>query len=125
MPNVNYPREFLRGISNKDQINEKGVPVSQLFSFEHVDKDGDPNELKESINWHDNRGAIQELLNRKKDEGFQFKEGVAIFNRAKLDKNQRFYQDDFHYERKIENGNVFHGNLVIKKNLEYPKKIFN
>ncbi len=114
-----YPKEFLRGISNKDFI-ENGHVLYTAFQFDDTGRDDGNREA--SINWLDDDGAITMALSQKKENGkFQFPGGVA---RIDLDFAKmilhNFAQIGFSYERAPLENNKYHGNLLVANSL--PKQ---
>ena len=111
-----YPKEFLRGIANKDFIDNGHV----LFSAFQFDDTGRVDENREaSINWLDDDGAISLALNQRKENGkLQFTGGVARINLdyAKLILHN-FSQEGFTYERAPLENNKYHGNLLLDNSL--------
>ena len=111
-----YPKEFLRGIANKDFIDNGHV----LFSAFQFDDTGRVDENREaSINWLDDDGAISLALNQRKENGkLQFIGGVARINLdyAKLILHN-FSQEGFTYERAPLENNKYHGNLLLDNSL--------
>lgn len=111
-----YPKEFLRGISNKDFI-QNGYVLASAFQFD--DQGRDDNKSEASINWLDDDGAIDVALKQRKDNGkLQFPAGLA-----KVDLEQvklvlvSFPEDFFSYERAPIDGNQYHGNLLMNSTL--------
>ena len=117
---VEYPDELIRGIST-DKFLSHGHPTKELFSkFE--ERDDDFGEL--SITWYDNEEAMEITLNQIKDGNIQFKEGVAVICRHKLDIccKHPLTEECLHYERKPTEDNKYHGNLLLKKSTPKSKK---
>ena len=117
---MKFPDRLIRGISNISDVDvDECVVMSGAFSFKDVAREDSYKEL--SINWLDNHGAIREANNKKKDNGeIQFKAGIALLNRKKIDYILRDHieQKRFNYERKPIEGNEYHGNLLIKSTVK-------
>ena len=123
---MNYPEKLLRGIPNKNDIDEEGNPSSHLFQFS--ERCGVPQRedgfREESINWYDNEGALKQLLTQKKDDGsLQFRVGAAVLFRSDIDQIKKFsvVKQRLDYERRVIPENEYHGNLLLKK--DTPKSI--
>lgn len=116
---MNYPDEFIRGISSKDFMDEEGYPNALIFNkFDpNPERDDDYNEV--SINWYDCEEALKILLNQKKENGeLQFKWGCAILPTSDLDKlcKKPQFSAYLSFERRVVPGNTYHGNILVKKN---------
>jgi len=68
-----------------------------------------------SINWDDDKKAIEFTFNQKKNEGaLKYEGGVATLPRRELDKIRKLYGPmQFNYERERRPGNKYHGNLLL------------
>lgn len=111
-----YPKEFLRGISNKDYV-ENGHVLYAAFQFD--EKGRQDRNLEASINWLDDDGAISLAINQRKENGkIQFPGGVARIDLefAKMILHN-FSQTGFSYERKPLENNKYHGNLLLLNSL--------
>lgn len=111
-----YPQEFLRGISNKDFI-DNGHVLYTAFQFDDTGRNDGNREA--SINWLDDDGAIELALNQRKDNGkIQFLGGVARID-LKFAKMilHNFSQEGFSYERAPLETNRYHGNLLLANSL--------
>ena len=118
---IDYPSELIRGVANRDFLDNEGRASALLFQFEDTDRlDGF---LESSICWLDNNDAlIITMGQRRKDDAtaYQFKIGVAVLSRAKLDNviKSPNAKDAISYERRPTEGNPYHGNILIKSNIE-------
>ena len=121
MDEKEYPKEFLRGISNKDFI-QNGYVLATAFQFE--DQGRVDNKTEASINWLDDDGAIIIALAQKKDNGkLQFPAGIAKLNLENVKLVLRsFSEEEFSYERAPVEGNQYHGNLLLKSTISRPVK---
>jgi len=116
-----YPKEFLRGIANKEFI-DNGHVLYSAFQFDDTGRDDGNREA--SINWLDDEGAITLTLNQRKDNGkLQFTGGVARIdlNYAKMILHN-FSQVGFSYERAPLEINKYHGNLLLDNSLSKQTK---
>ncbi len=117
---MGFPNLFIRGISNKQDLDEESIVLSGAFDFQEVSREDEyGNEL--SINWIDDDGAIDEAKNKEKENGeLQFKAGLAILNRTKIDLffHDHIEQNRFNYERDALPNNKYHGNLLINKSVK-------
>ena len=78
-----------------------------------------------SINWMDDEYAIDFTLKQTKDSGeLKFKAGIAILPRSELDRIKKNYKfmGNFDYERKAEDGNDYHGNLLLNEKISNYKR---
>lgn len=120
-----YPEELIRGIPNQQQfLDEENNPTANLFYFERDNPSRDDGYKEESICWRDDEGAVSILLNQRKEDGsLQFKAGLAIIPRLEIDrlKRNQAVKERLDYERREVDGNKYHGNLLLKK--EVPGKI--
>lgn len=122
---MNYPKELIRGIANSSYLEEDGYPSFRLFNEfdENPVRDDDYEEV--SINWYDEDKAFEQILERKKENGeFQFKKGCAILSTSELDRlcNKPRTNGLLSYERRIVNGNIYHGNILLKRGTPKPKR---
>jgi hypothetical protein len=113
-----YSNEFLRGISSTDYVSN-GQVLYTAFKFDVI-PDRNDHMLESSINWLDDDGAIEEVLNQRKDNGkIQFSAGAAKLN---LDTVKLFFtnipKDAFSYERAVVPGNAYHGNLLLSESCD-------
>lgn len=116
MTDVLYPKEFLRGIPNKDFI-DNGHVLYTAFQFDDTGREDGNREA--SINWLDDQEAINTALNQRKDNGkLQFPYGVAKIDLefAKIILHN-FSQVSFSYERAPLDNNKYHGNLLLANSL--------
>jgi len=121
-----FPDKLLRGISDPKVIGEYGIVTAQLFQFSNDTR----NDLflEESINWEDDDGSLECLKNQKKKDSdqLQFKEGIAVLERNKIDELLRRFNimtKLLSYERKAIEDNKYHGNLLMLKTLEKNVKV--
>ena len=122
---MSFPEEFLRGITQKEQIDDDGYARTSVFIFHERNnqESREDNNLEKSINWRDDEGADKLLFNQRKDDGkLQFIIGAALASRKKLDSviRSKVVKGTLSYERKKIPGNPYHGNLLMSK--EIPKK---
>lgn len=116
-----FPDKLIRGISNPDFISKEGRPTLAMFQFDENNLRTD-NYVEASINWLDNEGAITQILYAKKDgtDSPQFRVGYAIMSKEMLDlvKKTPMYLGYIDYERRIVDGNDYHGNLLVMSGLD-------
>lgn len=116
MDKEKYPKEFLRGISSKDFL-DNGHVLYTAFQFDDTGRQDGNREA--SINWLDDDGAISLALDQRKDNGkYQFPGGVARIDLefAKMILHN-FSQEGFSYERAPLDNNIYHGNLLLSNSL--------
>lgn len=117
---MDYPRTCIRGIPNSSYM-EDDFPNADLFKQfdENPERTDDFNEI--SISWEDDDKAIQTIMEQKKNasDQFQFKIGCAIISKYELDRLCRKPQiiGKLSYERREVEGNKYHGNILLKKNV--------
>ena len=132
MTEVEYPDEFIRGVSrdNAEFITEEGYVTQAAFAFDDYDaaSRNDDGFRELSINWLDDDGAIELLLDQmnQRKGGPQFQGGYVRMSLYTL-LSLRAYISKGHlsYERRPvsadeENGiieNPYHGNLLMWKDL--------
>lgn len=117
-----YPEKLIRGISDPQHIGDDWISASVFYFNKMIagKKNNTPSERgddwwEESINWYDDDESIELLLKQRKENGkIQFKPGAAILTRKKIDlvRKQAMLFEMYNYERKVENGNIYHGNLI-------------
>jgi hypothetical protein len=118
-----YPDYLIRGIPNRDFLDEDGLPSAKLFHFNKPESVRLPGYREESINWYDDEEAINHTFNqRKDDDSLQFKTGIAILARSELDKvkNNPNVRERFNYERYRLPTNQYHGNILLKTDAPKP-----
>jgi hypothetical protein len=117
---MNYPNELIRGITNKDYLDEDGRASTAMFQFDENEERTD-DFMEVSINWNDDDGALNHILNQcKKDTSeYQFKIGAAFISKQMLDQvlNSFNYRGRLSYERHPLHNNTYHGNLLMQKNM--------
>jgi hypothetical protein len=112
---MSYPVSFLRGISDSNHITPNGDVSGAAFYFD--DKHHNDEWCEQSINWEDDDGALEILLNQKKDDNTpQFKVGAFRGPLEGLDYIKSLTKGVFSYERKQLPNNVYHGNILLKRN---------
>jgi len=118
-----YPDNCIKGIPNANCLLDDGAIASlTLFAF-HGDRSRSDGWIEESINWMDDEHAIDATLAQTKDGDFQLKVGVALIPRSELDKlKKRTGTGSFDYERARLPDNDYHGNLLLKEDVEKTLK---
>jgi hypothetical protein len=122
---MDYPIELIRGIPNNTYL-ENGYPNTRLFNECDVNPGREDDYYETSINWKDEDQALMLIFDRKRDNGeYQFKVGGAILSTFELDRLCKKPQIKglLSYERRIVEGNIYHGNILFKK--ETPKSMRN
>lgn len=109
-------------------INEFGGVSIAIFPFnKESEKEESKGWCEESINWYDNEDAVKILMNERKRDSdeIRYKEGVAVFCREDLDRIilRQNILEKLKYERDQVEGNDYHGNLLLSKEMESPGKI--
>lgn len=119
---INYPKNCIKGISKNDDVGKDGHVGSHVFYFDakHARNDG---WIEQSINWEDDNFARTLTLKQKKEDGrLQFRGGIAILPRLAIDRLGRLPMINglISYERRPFGHNQYHGNLLLKANVEKP-----
>jgi len=126
---LNYPDELIRGIANRDYIDNEERASASMFQFDDSIRLDGFQEL--SINWYDDENALKQTLNQRKksDENeYQFKAGAAILSRSRLDSliHSPYTKGALTYERRIVEGNPYHGNILLKSSItKQIKRVFS
>lgn len=114
-----FPEDCIRGISYAGQLLEPDVAGIGLFQFQEVERADDWDEL--SINWNDDDGAIESILNQEKEDGTpQFRIGAAYLSRERVDqaKADPAGKGRVAYERRALPDNPYHGNILLRRGTE-------
>lgn len=125
---MNFPpddcTDFLRGIVNDDHYDGTGFDHSIFSEVRPIDIDGLENWKGASINWDLPGGdALGELLMRTRRNGeIQFKFGAIRIPRSALDGLVKRYNNEVLYEIRPENGNEYHGHILIDKGMEKSRR---
>jgi hypothetical protein len=116
-----YSDKLIRGISNPQMIDDQGKASGELFHFEDSGRIEGFSEV--SINWYDDEGALDHILNqRKQDSAIQFKVGAAIILRNDIDHLiELLFKNLIYYDRDKLPDNIYHGNILRKS--EVTKQI--
>lgn len=130
MKNLDYPDNFIRGMSNKEQcISEEGFVLAGAFQFDAYDPKKNAEYCELSINWCDDDDAIDTAFNQinARTAQPQFTAGLAKNDRKMMEifLKSYFIEKFFSYEREpIEEDyqnsiqeNRYHGNLLLKHNV--------
>lgn len=116
---MEFPEQCIRGIVSPDWLIKDDVASSSMFTFKVGDrKDG---WTEASINWVDDEEVIDFTLKQKNlDRELKYKIGVAILPRSDLDmiRRTRGFTGFFSYERAPTEDNSYHGNLLLKNNID-------
>jgi hypothetical protein len=112
-----YPDTCLKGIPNETYIIGNSVSFTAFMPPSGQAVNG---WRESSINWELDELAIAELLNRHKNGEVHFKAGAVKIPRSELDEIIELFQvrDKFRYERKPDNDNRYHGNLLFIETME-------
>ena len=113
----NYPQKMLRGISSFDFIKD-GILLDQAFDLDPAREDG---YCEISITWYDNKDSFHTIMKQfsEKRQELQFKAGAAELDRADLTRILKihFIGKNLKYERRPTKSNKYHGNILVKDNL--------
>ncbi len=133
----NYPAELLRGIANSNEqfVTVEGYPRAGAFEFDEYDPNSRDDGFRElSINWLDDEGAIDVLLNQinTRKNTPQFQGGYCRFSRLNLAIifSSQIEGGYLSYERRpIEEdrekgirANKYHGNILLKNEVSRPMR---
>ena len=123
---MRYPDNCIRGISDHNcvrKIEDHFVALRGLFTFRN-NPERDDGWDEGSINWEDDDKARDFTLDQTKDDAegerkFQFKVGIAILPCDELKSVKKKYgYSSFGYERDDKPSNRYHGNLLLKNDLD-------
>lgn len=111
-----YPKNCIRGILRADFVikdQDRRYATAELYQFRNSDREDGMHEA--SINWDDDKKAIEFTFNQKNnDETFKYEGGIAILQRRVLDKIKKVYGPmQFNYVRARSPDNKYHGNLLL------------
>ena len=122
MTKEKYPDFCLKGITNEKHIDECGSISNEAFRWDESKNNLGYNES--SINWMDNEDVIKITLNQKNADGsFHFKAGVAKLSKSQIDRCINLNTiERISYERRPVEDNKYHGNLLLKKDLDKSTK---
>ncbi len=118
-----FPQNYIRGITSKTHIDAQDKLKNDAFSLKPSLLHYGYNEA--SINWEDSSDVKAFSLNQKKASGENmFEEGIAILRTDILNLCEKCHGSDviFH-SRDILPDNPYHGNILIKDNLDRVKKV--
>lgn len=97
-----------------------------LFSSDLHDIEGLSDWVGTSINWDLNTGgALEQLLfmrDERKGNSIKFKFGAIRIPREEVDKLMSRYKNQLAYEIKPENGNEYHGHILIGKAVDKARR---
>ena len=122
---MQYPKKCIKGMPNEScfyRFEGSLVASMNLFCFPKnaYRPDG---WIEESINWMDDKHAIDLTLNQRKESGeLHFRVGIAIVPHTELNRIKKRYFSFLHYERRPEPGNPYHGNVLLNSNLTPSQK---
>lgn len=122
---MSLPDNCIKGIKHDSYLIADGSPGAHLFYFEKQ-FNRDDGWCEQSINWKDDKNAINFTMNQKKENGeIQFPTGVVIIPRNELDRINNLPQVNgiLSYERKKLEDNKYHGNILLKTNVIKKKMI--
>lgn len=109
--NDEYADNCLKGLPNSSLIYGRSVSY-MAFPPSGAARNG---WRESSINWEDDNGAVVQLFKQSKDGEKHFKGGIIRIPRVGLDFVIEHFNahDEFKYERKVEDYNQYHGNLLF------------
>ena len=116
---IEFPDYALRGLSTENCVDDiYGYVTSSAFVFDgnHYNE----NNCDEiSINWYDKEEALVQMKEQKKNDSIipKYSYGIGRIPTSKIKLICNKYKDGLFYERKPVEGNEFHGNLLLHKNI--------
>jgi hypothetical protein len=118
--------EFLKGIKNKETMY-RGVFDHGLFSEDFGPVPELPGMNGTSINWDlQDGGALEQILKQvaRGNISPKFKEGAMRIPREVLDELIKKYgSENFGYELREENGNIYHGHILVSPSLQSRHRV--
>jgi hypothetical protein len=123
----NFPKEMFRGVTVREQLNDDLTARASLFNFDekHADIQRPDNYDEESINWNDDNNALSFTFCQTKpgSDKYQFI-GIVTIHRKKIDYICKLptIKGALNYERKSIDGNPYHGNLLLSKDISKPAR---
>lgn len=111
-----YPEYFFRGITEQGKINlEYKRVLGDVFRFDDRYKN-EEGYAEASINWDDDKGALENLKKQKRGEteSLKYENGIIKIQTKKIKEMRNRYKGKFSYERKPVEGNKYHGNVLLR-----------
>ena len=109
---MNVPDSCLRGLRKRDWVQEDGtVATEALMPDKNTGAERADGMIETSINWEDDEKAIEVLLTNRNGSAY----GSARLETKHLQQAMKIPAnvDMLSYERREENGNVYHGNILF------------
>ena len=116
---MEYPESCVRGIQSAEWVLPDGSILTGLFQFDPAKARPD-GWVEQCVNWHDDDGAVELVLNQRTENGaFQFKGGAAIVSREEIDRIRAApnRHNMVSYERQPLAGNPYHGNVLLNSSV--------
>lgn len=119
---MGYPDKFIRGISRLDEMAGENPDTALFKVFKENSERLDDGFKELSINWYDNESALVNIFEQRRasDGEISYKIGAAIFWSNELDRlceRSPYFVGNVLYERAPIDGNDFHGNILLKKEI--------
>jgi len=116
---MNYPDNFLRGISDKTWVSDGAVLAAAFYFTQQNTVD----QWEQSICWEDDDSVVPLMKSQKRDSEVQFKAGIARVPLNSINYINKLpnYRGLLSYERKQLEGNPYHGNLLLNKDTSKQK----
>ena len=118
-----YPDEYIKGLAGKDSFDQETKTILPN-AFCHFTDHNSGYYRETSICWYDDDDLLPIMHNQRSSyrDDYQFKIGLAVLSKKKLDKLiselQRTHSEKIlDYERRPTEVNKYHGNILLKKDL--------
>lgn len=125
--NKAFPENFLRGFNIKDCFTQEKNVAPGAFQFGDFRSNRKDDFLESSINWEDDKNAVEVLLNQKKDgtDEQMFKYGYARLSltMVRMTLKSLIQKNYLDFERKPLENNPYHGNILIPSTINRQEKL--
>lgn len=116
-----YPDRCARGLSQQLVTIFHGEELVGNSAFQFQQSNKNKELLECSINWVDDPGAINQIQEETKPNGYlKYQHGIVCIRRVDIDQSNNRWIQRLTYNRDILPDNPYHGNLIIPR--EYTAK---
>lgn len=117
-----FPDKLFRGIPNNSYKN--GILLQEAFNLDPQREDG---YCEISITWDDESESLDVIMSQinERTQDYQFRDGIAEICRKDLDSGMKpqMMLKNLWYERRPTSNNKYHGNILVKGNLDRGMKM--